>query len=116
MGIEKKSNFTSSKLKSVVIMVSQGLFSVMNVKMISYFSIPLLHWHEEGTVEEPFSRAWTTWPQVKQHHLGVQRWLGLLVFLWHASPTQNSMVTYTPSTPTLHFPLDWVSFFLKPSL
>lgn len=49
MGIEKNSNFTSSKLESVVIMVSQGLFSVMNVKMISYFNIPVLHWHEEGT-------------------------------------------------------------------
>lgn len=57
MGIEKNSNFTSSKLESVVIMVSQGLFSVMNVKMISYFNIPVLHWHEEGTTEKPFFQS-----------------------------------------------------------
>lgn len=70
-----------------------SLLSVMNVKTVSYFSRPLLHWHSEGTAEKPLSRAWITLPQVKQHHSGVQSWLGPLVSLWHASPTQNSAAT-----------------------
>lgn len=36
MGREKDSNFTSSKLESVVTVVSQGL-SVRNIKTIIYF-------------------------------------------------------------------------------
>lgn len=34
MGVDKESHFASSKLEPGVTMVSQGLFSVMNVKMI----------------------------------------------------------------------------------
>lgn len=53
MGIDKESHFASSKLEPVVMMVSQGLFSVMNVKMIREFSTLLTAaWPLRGNCQE----------------------------------------------------------------
>lgn len=53
MGIDKESHFASSKREPVVTMVSQGLFSVMNVKMVREFSTLLTAaWPLGGNCQE----------------------------------------------------------------
>lgn len=111
-GIEKGSDFTSSKLQPVVTVVGQGLLSAMNVKMISYSTFHYCTSLERELLRNHFPSS-DNFASGETASFSCSEMAGT-ISLWHACFTYPESHGYLHLP--IHFPPGWVSFFLKSSL
>lgn len=110
MGIDKESHFASSKLEPGVTKVSQGLFSVMNIKMIREFRALLTAaWALRGNCQETIFQSlhFSSGETASFRCPEVTRPISLPVACF---------MKYTEFMTARTIFSGWVSFFLKPSL